>query len=150
MADMRISCGAIVEREGEILLVKETKSPLRGTYGLPGGAWEPGETIETTALRETQEETGFNTKALHLVTTLQRMKPPKLRHIFAAEIVDGEAQTSKKHPEVVFFPLEQINELNDQNLLRGDWVNFAIQQYIQGVKGGFAEYCVGQPANVID
>ncbi len=44
---------------GEILLVKRKLEPARGTWALPGGFMEVGETTEETGVRELEEETGL-------------------------------------------------------------------------------------------
>lgn len=51
----------VIDGEGEILLQQRTDN---GLWGLPGGALEPGESLEETAKRELMEETGLH--ALHL------------------------------------------------------------------------------------
>ena len=50
--------GAIVFRDGEVLLVKRGTEPNKGRWSLPGGVLEAGETVEAGAVRETLEETG--------------------------------------------------------------------------------------------
>ena len=49
--------GAIVFRDGAVLLVKRGAEPNQGRWSLPGGALEIGETVEAAAVRETLEET---------------------------------------------------------------------------------------------
>jgi len=61
---------AVVVRGMEVLLVRRSQSPDAGLWGFPGGKIEPGETIESAALRELQEETGVQAKALRVFTAL--------------------------------------------------------------------------------
>ncbi len=42
----------------QVLLVRRAGDPFRGSWALPGGGLEPGETLERTAERELHEETG--------------------------------------------------------------------------------------------
>ena len=57
--DFGVRVGAVVEREGALLLVRHQK-PARDPYWvLPGGRLEPGETIPACASREVAEETGL-------------------------------------------------------------------------------------------
>lgn len=51
----RTAARAIIIREGKILLVRS----VRGTYGLPGGGMEEGESREDALVREVVEETGY-------------------------------------------------------------------------------------------
>jgi 8-oxo-dGTP diphosphatase len=60
--DFGIRVGAVVERDGAVLLVRHQK-PRRDPYWvLPGGRLEPGETIPECAEREISEETGLSAR----------------------------------------------------------------------------------------
>jgi 8-oxo-dGTP diphosphatase len=51
---------ALIERDGRVLLVHTVSPDGRiDRWGLPGGAREPRETLEETAVREAREETGL-------------------------------------------------------------------------------------------
>ena len=59
MSELTLRPGASVilsDKEGRILLMRRSDD---GTWGLPGGAVEPGETWTAAALRECREETGW-------------------------------------------------------------------------------------------
>jgi len=54
-----------VSQEGKLLLVRQYRHAVgRTTLELPAGNVEPGETLESSALRELQEETGYTAKEL--------------------------------------------------------------------------------------
>ena len=59
LATPRIGVGVIVIRDGLVLLGLRRGSTGSGTWALPGGRVEPGESIEQCAIRETREETGL-------------------------------------------------------------------------------------------
>ncbi len=57
--DFGIRVGAVVERNGALLLVRHDKPDKEPYWVLPGGRLEPGETIPECAERELLEETGL-------------------------------------------------------------------------------------------
>jgi 8-oxo-dGTP diphosphatase len=57
--DFGIRVGAVVERNGALLLVRHDKPDREPYWVLPGGRLEPGETIPECAQRELLEETGL-------------------------------------------------------------------------------------------
>jgi len=56
--------GAFVLRGDAILLVKRARPPAAGRWSVPGGAVEPGETIEAATVREVHEECGILVRAM--------------------------------------------------------------------------------------
>jgi 8-oxo-dGTP diphosphatase len=60
--DFGIRVGAVVERDGALLLVRHQKLDRDPYWVLPGGRLEPGETIPECAEREISEETGLSAR----------------------------------------------------------------------------------------
>jgi 8-oxo-dGTP diphosphatase len=60
--DFGIRVGAVVEREGALLLVRHQKPDRDPYWVLPGGRLEPDETIPECAEREVAEETGLSAR----------------------------------------------------------------------------------------
>lgn len=54
--------GALVEREGKVLLVRRGIEPYKGYWDIPGGFLGPGEHPEDGARREILEETGLTVR----------------------------------------------------------------------------------------
>lgn len=59
----RASVGAVVFREGAVLLVLRGRPPCAGEWAIPGGKLQWGETLQEGAEREVLEETGVRIRA---------------------------------------------------------------------------------------
>lgn len=62
-----VGVGAMIVRDGEILLGRRLGALGRGTYGWCGGHLELGETFEDCARRETAEESGLTITGLRFL-----------------------------------------------------------------------------------
>lgn len=73
----RIPCvGALAyDAAGRLLLVQRGREPARGSWSIPGGKVEPGESPHAAVVREVWEETGLDVEPLALVGTVERAAP---------------------------------------------------------------------------
>jgi len=83
-----VGIGAIVVRDGRVLLVRRGREPLKGHWTLPGGVLEVGETLAAGVAREVREETGLDVEPVELVELLERIYRDKGRVRYHYVIAD--------------------------------------------------------------
>jgi ADP-ribose pyrophosphatase YjhB (NUDIX family) len=62
----QLAVSASIFRDGKILLVRRARSPAKGSYSLPGGRVEFGETLHAALHREVDEETALRIEIVDL------------------------------------------------------------------------------------
>lgn len=118
---IRLGCSAVIfdESREKVLLTKRADN---GLWCLPSGGVEPGESVEETAVRETQEETGLTIRVLRLIgvysdpNSLVVYDEHKAVQIvalsFEAEITSGELGLSDEISDWRYYSLDEMDELD--------------------------------------
>ncbi len=112
--------GALVrDSDGRLLLVLRGRDPGRGTWSLPGGRVESGETPAAAAAREVREETGLDVEIGALVATTDW--GPYRIHDFAATVAGGELVAGDDADDARWFTAAELETLNLNPGLR-EWL----------------------------
>jgi 8-oxo-dGTP diphosphatase len=105
--------GVLLKKDNKYLLVQEKKLHVYGQWNVPAGRVEKGETLEETAKREGEEETGLRLKLGKEIFVTPGNSPDKEVHIFTAEILGGEIHWDEEELlDVRWFTTEEIKQLH--------------------------------------
>jgi 8-oxo-dGTP diphosphatase len=108
-----IAVGAIVIRDGSMLMVRRGQDPGRGLWSLPGGRVEKGEYLDEAVTREVREETGVEVTPSALIGILEVVGDPHYVILDYAAAVSGNGDpiAAGDADEARWVPLEQIDTL---------------------------------------
>jgi 8-oxo-dGTP pyrophosphatase MutT (NUDIX family) len=95
-----LSSAVFAERDGKILILKRAGGTATGTWYLPGGAVDPGETVHDSAIRELHEEAGLTPSGPLTCVGVAHMHvygADSLQVLYACACPDGEVVLSHEH-----------------------------------------------------
>jgi len=115
-----VAVGAVVFKNGRILLVKRNKPPSEGHWAIPGGRVNLGETLREAAEREIMEETGIAIRAGEPLLTfdvVERDDSGRIRFHYvivdlAAEYVSGDPVAADDALDAAWISPEEFGGLN--------------------------------------
>jgi ADP-ribose pyrophosphatase YjhB (NUDIX family) len=106
--------GAVAVSDDQILMVRRGHPPGRGSWSVPGGRVERGETLAEAVVRELVEETGLEAVCEQLVGWVERIDADSHYVVFdfRVTIVAGLDPTAGSDAaEAAWVPLSQVAEL---------------------------------------
>ncbi len=111
-----VGVGAVIIRDGKILLVKRANEPNRGRWSVPGGLVRSGERLKDALKREIREELGVDITVgdVACVTDeifLDEKGNAEYHYIvidFFADIIDGAPRAMSDAEDVEWFDLSRI------------------------------------------
>ena len=111
-----VGIGVIALKDDSVLLVRRGKPPNMGSWTLPGGAQEVGETAEQAARRELLEETGITVGPLTFAAHVDNIRHDRDGRVqfhytildFAARWEAGEPVAATDVSEAVWVPLDRL------------------------------------------
>lgn len=125
--------GAVVFKDGKVLLVQRGRPPAQGQWAIPGGNVELGETLQQAAERETLEETGLVIRAEDPIYTFDAIVKDKLGRVqfhyiiidLTAHYVSGEPRPGDDATATRWVSPQDLAQLNvsapTRNLLKGQF-----------------------------
>jgi len=107
----KVAAGALVEDAGRVVLVRRGIEPHFGSWTLPAGFAEYGETIEETAIRECREETGLEIELDDLLSVYS-VNSDFYGHLilvlYSAHVVGGELVAGDDASEAGLFAPDEL------------------------------------------
>ena len=103
------------DRRGRLLLVRRGKPPAKGSWSLPGGRVEAGETLAEAAARELREETGLVARNIGEVAGVVERIGEGYHYVIAdlwAELDDAEPVAASDVDDVAVVELEALPHLD--------------------------------------
>src|SRR4030067_2256524 len=113
---LNVVLGGVINRKGEILLLKRKEDPHAGFWGLPGGQIEFGEYLEEAIIREIKEETNIDVEVVALRGLAHEIlhkekSDEKLAHflLWICELRPSHFQAKESYEgQLKWFPLKTI------------------------------------------
>lgn len=108
----RVGVGAMIVKDGHVLMARRVNGQRAGWYGWCGGKLEFGETLQACAKREAREEAGIEITRLRLlcISTFVIDDQHWLDVEFLADIADGEPHTAAPDEltDWAWYPIDQL------------------------------------------
>lgn len=110
-ADPKVAAAALVERDGQVLLVRRANDPQRGLWTLPAGFVDAGEDPAQAVVRECLEETGLEVRVTGLLDVLYGLEHARGAHIlivYCAEALSGDLVARDDVDRAGFFDRKHL------------------------------------------
>ena len=104
----KLVAGAIIERDGGIVLIQRAIEPGYGRWTFPGGFVERGEVAEEAAARETLEETGLTIETTGIVGLYTYEGQIPAIAVFSAHATGGEPEPLDETLDVRSFSRDEL------------------------------------------
>ncbi len=111
-----VGVGAIILRQGKLLLEKRANEPAKGQWTIPGGVVEVGESLEDAVLRETEEETGLKGEKPVLIDVVDQVHLDKAGRIeyhyviidYIVKVKADEPKAASDAEALKWVPLDEV------------------------------------------
>jgi 8-oxo-dGTP diphosphatase len=109
-----LAVGAIVVDDDRLLMIRRGHGPAAGTWSVPGGHIERGETAAEAVVRELQEETGLDGLCGGFIGWIELIEPT--HHLVVLDfrvdlLVDDQPRGGSDAVEAAWVPLADVADL---------------------------------------
>jgi mutator protein MutT len=113
-----VGVGAVIIKDGKILLEKRKSEPGRGKWSIPGGLVELGESVSQTVVREVAEETGLEVcepELIDVVDNVVRDEKGEIKYHFViidyfVKLKGGNLKASSDAEELRWVQLNEVEK----------------------------------------
>jgi 8-oxo-dGTP diphosphatase len=106
--------GIIFDADGRLLLILRTKAPSSGTWSVPGGKCEPGESAAEACVREVAEETGLRVAIQRFAGRVHRCAPGGIEYViddFVCGVLSGKLAAGDDAADAGWFSAADLTGL---------------------------------------
>ncbi len=111
----KLTVDGVILKDDSVVLVRRKNDPFKGSWALPGGFVEYGETVEDAVKREILEETGLAVKVVKLVGVYSDPERDPRGHTitvaFLCRETSGSLQGASDAVEAIYHPLRNLPPL---------------------------------------
>jgi 8-oxo-dGTP diphosphatase len=113
-----VGVGAVIIRNGKILLAKRGSEPGKNKWSIPGGLVELGETAKETTVREVKEETNLDVEVQSLIDVVDNLETDTRGRLhyhfiiidFLANVKRGRLRAGSDIVDARWVPLTEVGE----------------------------------------
>jgi len=122
-----VGVGAIIVRDGKILIVKRKSEPGKGKWSVPGGLVKLGETVGQAVIREVKEECNLDVEVDRLIDIVDSLTKDEKGNIkyhfvildFSVKLKGGKLKAGDDAKEAKWVPLQEVEKYNLTKTFRG-------------------------------
>jgi 8-oxo-dGTP diphosphatase len=140
-----LSAAVFVRRSEQILIIRRAVGEMSGTWFIPGGGMEPGETLRETAIRELHEETGLAPSGpLEMVghALIPAYGVESLMAFYACPCDEGEVLLNEEHTRARWIDAHEYREryFTDEILAGLEAADARAGRIVRGVRENVDRY----------
>jgi 8-oxo-dGTP diphosphatase len=110
-----LTVDAVIIQNKSVVLVMRKNPPFKGSWALPGGFVEYGETVEIAAIRESKEETGLDIGLDGMVGVYSDPQRDPRGHIisvcFLGHKIGGDLVADTDASDVQYLEIDEISKI---------------------------------------